>query len=196
MKNNSHLIMILMAAALLALRLPVAAAAEEKLVFINLDRVFNEYYKTKLADAQLKEQAEEFKEERKKLIDDLQKLQETFSDAREQAQNTALNEEVRIRKRDQAEEKLVEIREQESKIRRFDDSRQKQLDEQSRRMRKRIVDEIREVISTYARSQGYTSVVDSSGESMNLVPIFLYTDAKADITDAVVELLNKSRDTK
>ena len=169
------------------------AADDRKIVFVDLDKVFNEFYKTKLADAQLKQQAEEFKDERKTLVGDFKAMQEEFNKARDEAQNTALSEDVRNQKRAAAEEKLVEIREQESKIRRFDESRQKQLDEQSRRMRKRLVEEIQEVVSTFSRQQGYAAVVDSSGDSLNGVPIFVYTDARDDVTQQIVELLNKGK---
>lgn len=168
-------------------------AAEQSTVFINLDRAFNEFYKTKLADTQLKEQADEFNEERKTLVGDYEKLQKDFAAIRDEAQNSALSDDVRAEKRNLAEEKLVELRDYESRIRRFDDSRRKQLDDQSRRMRKRIVEEIQQIVKDYAQKQGYLSVIDSSGQSLNGVEIILYADPKIDITDTILGMLNKGR---
>ncbi|MBN1268762.1 MAG: OmpH family outer membrane protein [Kiritimatiellae bacterium] len=170
-----------------------AQAADARIVFINLDRVFNEFYKTEIADAQLKEQAEEFNTERKAMVEALRKLQDDFNAARDEAQNTALSEEVRSDKRNEAEEKLIEMREEEGKIRRLDESRRKQLEDQGRRMRKRIVEEISGVITTHAKNEGFTAVVDSSGQSLNGVELILYTDVKFDITDDVLEILNRGR---
>ena len=170
-----------------------AFAAEQQIVFIDLDRVFNEFYKTKLADTQLKEQADEFNGERKSLVGDYEKLQKEFEGIRDEAQNTALSDDVRTEKRNLAEEKLVELRDYESRIRRFDDSRRKQLDDQSRRMRKRIVEEIQQTVKTYAQTQGYQAVVDSSGQSLNGVALILYTDSKTDITDTILDQLNKGK---
>ena len=172
-----------------------AQAQDPKFAFVDLDKAFNEFYKTKLADAQLKAQAEEFKIERKKLEDDFKKLQEGFDKLREEAQNTALSEDVRNQKRAAAEEKLVEIREQESKIRRFDESRQKQLDEQSKRMRNRLVEEIQEVVRAFARKENVMAVVDSSANSLNGVPFVVYSDGKRDITASVIDELNKGKGT-
>jgi len=143
----------------------------------------------------LKKQAEEFNTERKKLTTDLEKFQEEFNVLREESQDVALSEDARAQKRNAAEEKLVELRDMETRIRRFDEARQKQLDDQSRRMRKRIVEEIRATIQTYARTQGYRAVLDSSAMSLNGVETLLYTDVKGDITDAVIEMLNKTKDT-
>ncbi len=170
-----------------------AQAQDQRIVFIDLDSVFNEFYKTKLADAQLKEQAEEFNEERRKLVEEFEALQAKFTEAREEAQNTALSEEVRNRKRNEAEELLIDIREFESRMQRFDTSRRKQLEDQGRRMRTRIVTEIQDVISNYARNQGFTAVIDSSGQSLNAVEIVLYVDPRVDISAAVIDLLNKGQ---
>jgi outer membrane protein len=169
------------------------ARAEEKVVFVDMDKVFTDFYKTKLADAQLKDQAEEYKNERTKMVDDFKKLQDEFQDVRDEAQNTALSEEARNQKRNTAEEKLVELRETEAKIRRFEESRRRQLDEQMKRVRDKLVVEIKESLAGYAKAQGYTAVVDSSGENLNGVPTVMYFDAKNDITQVVIELLNTGK---
>ena len=170
-----------------------AQAQDTRIVFIDLDRVFNEFYKTKLADAQLKEQADEFNEERRRMVGEYEAMNDRFTVAREEAQDTALSEEVRNRKRNEAEELLIEIRDFESRIQRFDQTRRKQLEDQGRRMRTRIVSEIQDEIRKYARNQGFQAVVDSSGQSLNAVELILYVDNRIDISDAMIEILNKGR---
>lgn len=191
--HRSNLGRVAIAAALFGLCAASGFAAEKQIVFIDLDRAFNEFFKTKLADTQLKQQADEFNDERKTLVADFEKLQESFNKARDEAQNTALSEDARNEKRNEAEDKLVALREHEAKIRRFDESRRKQLDDQSRRMRKRIVDEILEAIKSYAQTEGLFAVVDSSAQSLNGVECILYNDAKADITDTILDVLNKGK---
>lgn len=181
------------AAVALLVSVSAAQAADLKIGFIDLNRTFEEYYKTKLADGQLKDQADEFKSERQKILADYKAAQQAFEDARDAAQNTALNEDVRDRRRSEAEEKLSTVKEMEGKIRRFDESRQKQLDEQSRRMRKKLVAEIQAELAKYAQAQGYTSVIDHSGDTMNGVPSIVYYDATLDITDTFLAILNKGQ---
>lgn len=174
--------------------LATAAGAQDRkgtIAFINLDRCFNEYYKTRVADAQLKSQAKEFDEELKKLVADGEKLQKEFNSLREESQNTALSDEVRAAKRNAAEEKVMGIREQETRIQGFRERRGKQLEEQSRRMRRGLVGEIREIVRTHARDKGYEAVIDSSGASLNGVESVLYVDTRNDITEEAVALLNK-----
>lgn len=167
--------------------------AESEIAYVDLERIFDEYYKTELGDAQLKELSEEFNEEREGLIQEYEELQKKFDALRSEAQSTILSEEVKQEKRDAAEDALLEMRDYERRIRRFDESRTKQLEEQQRRVRKRLVKEIRDGINLFAEAQGYQAVVDTSGQSLNTVEIFLYVDSRLDITDQVIERLNKNR---
>ena len=169
------------------------ASSGPSVVYVDLDKVFEEFYKTKLADGQLKEQADQYREERTKMVDDFKQLQDDFKAARDEAQDTALSEEARNARRSAAEEKLVELRETENKIRRFEESRRRQLDEQTRRVRSKLVDEIKETVTKLARERGYTSVLDASGENLNGVPTVLYFEPKADITVELITLLNKGK---
>ncbi|MCX7818891.1 MAG: OmpH family outer membrane protein [Kiritimatiellae bacterium] len=159
--------------------------------FVNLDRCFNEYYKTRVADAQLKAQAREFEEELKNIAGELERLQGEFNSLREESLNTALSDEVRAAKRAAAEEKVLAIREQEGRVQSFRERRTKQLEEQSRRMRRGLVGEIKEVIQKYARDQGLIAVLDSSGTTFNGVEAVLYVDPRSDITEAILRELNK-----
>ena len=194
--------MRILSVALLALALAAPAAhaqfatSKGQTVYINLDKTFNEYYKTKLADQQLKEQAEEFNNERKDLVTAYEEMQKQFNKSREESTNSALSEDARNKLRQGAEEKLNEMRDQEQKIRQFDTRRRKQLEEQGRRMRARIVKEIREELSKYARNQGFAAVHDSSGQSLNGVDVVLYHDeSNVDITNVMIEILNKNAKT-
>lgn len=174
--------------------LPGPAIAQDRptrVVVVHLERVFNEYFKTRRADAQLKAQAEEFGRERQTLIEELEQAQQAFTALREESQNPALTEEARALRRGEAEDRLLEIREQESRIRQFEELRSKQLEDQSRRMRRGLVEEIRDAIQSYARNQGYDLVLDASGNSLNGVELILYADARVDITSAVIEQLNR-----
>jgi len=171
-----------------------AARAQDKIVFVDFDTAFNDFYKSKLADKQLREQAEEYETERNTMRDQATTLEDTFKKLREEAQNTALSEEVRDAKRNEAEEKLIELREFDAKLRRFDESRRRQLDNQSKRMQRRIVEEIYGILKDYARKKGYTAVFDSSAQSFNGIENVLYLDERADITTALIELLNEGKE--
>lgn len=176
---------------LLALLLATAAvqAAEQQVVFVDLDHVFNEHPKTKRAYAQLKDFDNEYQKERETLLDEYDKMQETLTGLRAEAQNTLLSEDVRTRKKAEWEEMLIEIREFESKVKSSDELQRKRLQDKSERMLKDVVASIRESLEAYARKQGYGAVIDSSGKTLNRVECVLFVDPKLDITDAFLAVV-------
>ena len=188
---KKHLIPALAAAVMMA---APALRAADQMVFVNLNRVFEEYHKTEMANKQLKAQADEFSAERSGKIKEFEELQAAFDAARDDSQNPALSAEARDAKRDEAEEKLIEIRRKEKEIRKYEETRKKQLMDTERRVRNRIVGEIRDAIKAYAIEQAYSAVIDSSGQSLNAVESIVYHDARLEITDKIREILNKGAD--
>jgi len=188
---KKHLITALAAAVMMA---APALRAADQMVFVNLNRVFEEYHKTEMANKQLKAQADEFSAERSGKIKEFEELQAAFDAARDDSQNPALSAEARDAKRDEAEEKLIEIRRKEKEIRKYEETRKKQLMDTERRVRNRIVGEIRDAIKAYAIEQAYSAVIDSSGQSLNAVESIVYHDARLEITDKILEILNKGAD--
>ena len=161
------------------------------IAFLDMEQVFSEYVKTQKADARLKEQAEEFNSDRNAKLEVLRELEESFNATRDEAQDQTLSQEARERKRSEAEEMLNDLRENEKEIRKFEEIKRKELEEQGRRMRKRIVDEIDTIVDQFAKERNLFAIVDSSGPSLNRIPVFLYTDEKFDVTDEIVAQLNR-----
>lgn len=168
-------------------------AEEDDIALIDLDRVFDAYYKTKLADAQLKEQVDGFKSEFNKMVEEYDALEQAFQWVRDESLNPAYSEEVRDQKKNEAADKLIAVREFEAKMRRFENSRKKQLDDQKGRMRQRLIAEIQEMINTYAEEQKYFLVLDTSGDSLNGVPFVVYNQGESDITETIIGLVNKGQ---
>jgi outer membrane protein len=166
---------------------------KDRIVFVDMNKVFDQFYKTKLAEGQLKEQEGEYRDELKKMVDQFKELQETFKLAREESEDRVLSEEARSARRAEAEEKLVELREMEGKIRRFEETRRRQIADQMKRVRDKLVVEIKETLAGYATSQKFIAVVETSGDNLNGVPNILYFDPARDITPALVDLLNTGK---
>jgi len=169
----------------------MAQESEAKIVFVNLDSVFTNYNKTKLAEAQLKEQSDEIKAELQELVDQLEKVQADYQGMKNQAQSSALSEDARSAKRAEAEEKLVELRDMENKIRRTEESAKRRMEEQSRRTQKRLVEEMNQLIREYAIARGYEAIIDSSGNTLNGLPAVVFFNPKLDVTEEIIYIVNK-----
>jgi len=185
-KTLMTLVCLLMAAS-------VARAADREIVLVDMEKAFNEFYKAKLADAELKKRADEYSEEHKGKVEAYKKLQEEIAALQEDVMNSALSEDARAEKRNEMEEKLLERSGMERDIQRLDEAAKKDLSDQMRRMNRRITEEMMKVVEDYAKTRGYQVVLDSSLRGMNGTPFVLYTDGKIDITGDIINALNKGK---
>lgn len=173
------------------LALPVSAQ-QQRIGTIDLRQVFDNYWKTKQADATLKDKAGELDGDRKKMIDQYNKLKTDYKTALEKANEQAVSAEEREKRKKSAESKLAEMNDLESSITQFDRQARTSLDEQQRRMRDNILAEIRAIVELKAKSGGYSMVLDTAGETANRTPFVLYTNNESDITKAVLTQLNET----
>ncbi len=166
------------------------AHAQPKIATIDLRKVFDGYYKTKQADAQLKNRREDAEKQLKGMMDDYKKANDEYNKLIETSNDQAISAEERAKRKKSAESKLLELQDVKQNIQKFQAAEQANLDEQRNRMRERILGEIREVINAKAKAGNYTLVVDSAAESRNMTPIILYFTVDNDLTDVVLKDLN------
>ncbi|MEI6797282.1 MAG: carbamoyl-phosphate synthase large subunit [Methanomassiliicoccales archaeon] len=94
---------------------------------VDMEKLFQNYYKTKISDADLKKQAEIFKDYSNKLNDSLLKLQDEFKEVRDASQNIALSEAERENKRVSAQDKYRQLKEKENEVKQYNAEKQNQL---------------------------------------------------------------------
>jgi len=167
-------------------------AAEFKVGVANLQKCFEEYYKTKQADVTLKEAAEAYNKERQQLISDFQKVQEERNKLVEEMNKPELSEAAKKEKSKEAETKLADLRKQKDSIDEFDRVRRQALQDQSNRMRSSIVKEITDRVVQIAKAQNFTLILDSSGASMNGTAVLVYFEDRLDVTLDVIREMNRN----
>jgi Skp family chaperone for outer membrane proteins len=167
--------------------------AQPRVGIIDLKRVFEGYYRTQQADTQLKERASDLDKARQAMVGDFEEAKVSFDRLREAANDQALAADERESRRLAAERKLVELRQIEQDVTQFDRTARTTLAEQQRRMRDRILDEIKEVVSTKAREAGLALVIDVAAETVNETPVVLYHNSQNDLTTVVLNELNSRR---
>ena len=175
---------------MLALSGAAALAAESRTATIDLRKVFDNYWKTKEADAALKDRAAEMDKQNKSLMDDYKKAAEEYQKLAASANDQAVSAEERGKRKKSADAKMLELKESEQTIESFRRQAGATLDEQKRRMRDKILAEIRAAIEGKAKASGYGIVFDSAGESANATPVLIYTNGENDITDVILSQLN------
>ncbi|MFC1468191.1 OmpH family outer membrane protein, partial [Verrucomicrobiota bacterium] len=160
----------------------------------NLDTLYRNYYKTRLGYTQLHAQQDRMKEDHQAQLDEFSALKDRYDQLRAESLDDALSVEVRLNRRNDAEEALIDLQNMDKEIREAEQRANQQIQKQKAGMDKRILEQIRDAIKTEAQTKGYLTVlnVQSVGatalQGMRLVP---YHDEDAEITEDVLGLLNK-----
>jgi outer membrane protein len=192
---KKYLALTLVAATALAI-LPGTVSAQSvtiRIGTVDMKKVFESYYKTKDAESKINEARNNAKKELEDRMDQAKKLLEEVKKLDEDIARPELGKDAKDQKTKVRGEKAGELQTMDREIREFQSSREKQLQEQSVRMRGGIVDEINKVVSDKVKADGYDIVFDRSGPSLNGVPILLYAKESYDFTTDVVTALNKSK---
>ena len=169
----------------------VTAQQPVKIATVDLLKAFDGYWKTKLSNEQLQERGRDFDKARVGMVEDLTQLREEFNRLSASTQDPANSDEKRAEDQKKAQEKGAEFKRLEQQILDFNKNAQKTLGDQSYRLRKSRLDEIKEIINAKAKELGYDWVIDTSQDvPLPRTPTILYTNGKNDITDAIIEILN------
>jgi Skp family chaperone for outer membrane proteins len=187
---KKHFPTLLLAALLFA----AGAFAAGDIVFVDAQEVFKRFYKTQLAQDQIRQQADDIKLEREAMEVDLKTLKEEVEVLRTESRDETFSEENRRGKRDQLEEKLVELQKNEQEMIEYEKLRIEQLEQQNARMTKKLFDEIHEAIILYSKEKGFAGVIDRSAQSRSGMQVVLFANPKEDITIDVLTVLNEGHE--
>lgn len=169
-----------------------ASAADLKIAIVDLRKVFDKYYKTIQSTAGIRQEAADIDKERKELVDNAKKDEDDWRKLIDKANDQAVSAEERDKSKKAAEEKYGQLEGDKQQITEFDRVSASRMHDKEQQRRDDIVKEIRHVLDADAKAAGYTMVLDSSGESANMVPVMLYTNGQNDLTDALIKELNST----
>jgi len=168
------------------------SSSRDGVVFVDLARVFNGFYKSQLAKSRIDIQQKDIDVEKQVMIDELTLIDEDVDVLKKAARDITLSEEIRDGKRILYENRLMDFRKKQKEIEEFTTRRQQQLQLQANRMSQKVMDEIRQTVVEYAKSNGLMAVIDSSSRRA-VVGVFIYTHPDVDITEDILNVLNSKR---
>jgi Skp family chaperone for outer membrane proteins len=169
-----------------------SASAQGRTATVDLKKLFDGYWKTKQADAALKDRAAGLDKEHKAMIADFNKGRDDYKALLASASDPAASESERDRKKKDAEEKLRNLKDQEEAIMKFQKQATTTLDEQRRRMRDNLLGEVRKAVEGRAKAASYALVIDVAAETINNTPVILFTNGENDITGVILDQINSS----
>ena len=170
-----------------------ASAQALRIGTVDMKKVFENYYKTKDAESRINEARNAAKKEMDDRMDVYNKGVNEVKKMNEEIESPALAKEAKEAKSKARDERVGELNTMQREINEFRTTREKQLQEQSVRMRGGIVDEINKIVEAKVKSENFDLVFDKSGPSLNGVPVVLSSRDQYEFTDEVIKSLNKNK---
>ncbi|HAR67832.1 MAG TPA: hypothetical protein DCR55_16735 [Lentisphaeria bacterium] len=166
-------------------------SAQDSIGFVDMERIFQEFYKTVKEEIKLQKQMDVYKQYAVALESSIGELQREANKARDESLNLALKPEIRAEKQAEARQKFMELQDKKRELREYQNDKKRGLRERYEETRALLVAEIADIVQQEAKARKLRLVLDSSGKTLNGIPAFVYFEPEMDFTDAVVEILNR-----
>jgi len=163
-----------------------------RIVTVDLNRVFNEYYKTPIELKKLQEMRDSNSNDESAMLADYRKLNDELVKLRDESEKPEYTTEVKDQKRKTMSEKLVQIQKSQQDIEEFRRVRLKAYDDQRSLRQTNILKDITDAINKMAGDAGYMMVFDKSGMTANGMPSILFSQNTMEVTDDILKVLNKN----
>ena len=142
-------------------------AAESKIGYVDMAKVFSEYNKTKDAEKTLEDKGKAKEDERKKIVDEIRKLKD---------EQSLLSDKAKAEKQGVIDDKIKGLQD-------FDRKTRDELLKDRNDSLGNILKDIEKIVTDYAKETGYDMVLDSR--------MLLYSKEGYDLTAEVLKRLNK-----
>ncbi|MDT8391916.1 MAG: OmpH family outer membrane protein [Lentisphaeria bacterium] len=169
-------------------------AADTATAYINMDKVFSGFYKTKQAEESLKKQEDIYKERAKGEVAELEALKEKYDQLMKESQSVALNEESKQKKLTEAQDIKTRLIEKDQELKQYFNEKKREMQRDYLKSRDSVVKEIMAQVNAYADTKGYELVYDVSGMTQNMLPVILKYPKERDITEIILQELNRDQD--
>lgn len=167
-----------------------SAFAQSRVATVDLGKLFDNYWKTKVSRDDLKKRQDDIAKELKDMQDELQKAHDDYQKLSNDATEAAISNDERDRRKKLAEDKLKDMKDKETNIARYQQSSNIALEEMTQRMKTGLIKDIREAVNARAKMAGFALVIDSTARTANDTPIILFNAGDNDLTDQTLAQLN------
>ena len=168
----------------------VPALAQNKIATVDLDKLFKDYYKAKLATAAIQEHQDDLQKDYSNMADDLKKRSDQYEQTLESADDPAVSDDERARRKQAAADQLKQLQDARASIDQFQRQARVTLADQFQRMHDNIMADIKKAVADKAKAAGDTLVIDSGAQTVASSPVIVYSTTDNDLTDDVLKQLN------
>ena len=162
-----------------------SALADTKIASVDMKKVFNAYYKTKMAQTVLDKEKTDLRKELQDMAEALKKAQADYKQTLDQANDQAISADERDKRKQSAQEKAKDVNSRQVAIEQYQRQAETQLADKSQRMISNLVKDIQEATTAKAKAGGYSLVVNSGNTET-----FIFASPDNDLSAPVIAQLN------
>jgi outer membrane protein len=174
-----------------------SALAQTKVATVDMDKVFNNYWKTKQAQAAIDNNLSQLDKDDKSMREVLQKATDEYQQLLDQANDPAISAEERARRKQAAAEKQKQLEDRRAAIAQYEQTAQANINNQRQHMSDKIREDIQSHVNAAAKAGGYAIVLNTAAQKitlgsaqLNIPSPVVYSVSDIDLTDEVLKQLN------
>jgi Skp family chaperone for outer membrane proteins len=179
---------------LLALVCTLSVLGADKVAYLNMEKVFEGYYKTMQENYQFELQKQDFE-------DRLQLMQEEFQNSLKETQKVdadSKNELLSQSARDESKRKLGMMMERlqakREELVKFRQEGYQKLQGTRATAEEGLIADLTAQVKKFAQDKGYTHVYEVSGRSLNRVPFIMVYPEDQEVTEDLILLINRGHE--
>lgn len=168
-----------------------AQAQRLKIATVDMERLFNEYYKTTQVQKDINIERARIQKDNNLRLKDIRDIDDALQKIREQLQDESVGEkkkqDLNQEARDLSQDGIHKERERSE----FLERRNRALSEKMSKQMRAILVKIQRTVSERAKAGNYDYIFDQSGNSNQGIPFVLHARDTTDLTDSLLEEINK-----
>jgi Skp family chaperone for outer membrane proteins len=166
------------------------AAGELKRGYVNMETLFNEYYKTINENITFENRQRTVTEGFQLLRSEMENTMKEFKKAESEAQNELLSAEARNAAGERARLLAERLQQKQTEIYKYREESLRDIQNRQQQVTDALVGELLEQVRKYAADKSYDEIVEVSGKTMSRVQVLLVYPMDKDITAEMVKIIN------
>lgn len=170
--------------------------AAEKAAYLNMEKVFEGYYKTIQENLQFELQKQNFEERLSLLRDEFQTSSREAQKLEKEARNDLFSQEARDASKRKLGMLMERLQLKREELMTFRQEGYQNLQGTRNTVEETLIKDLTEQVKNHSREKGYTHVYEVSGRSLNRIPMLMVYPEEQEITADILQLVNLGHETE
>lgn len=162
--------------------------------YVNMETLFEGYFKTVRANTGFEQKKRDFEERLEILRDELKTMVSETKKLEDEAGSELLSQEARTEARNKMRLKVERLRAKEEEFSQFRRSGMADLNRSRMVTEEELIKDLSDFVRTYCKNKGFRLVYDINGRSLNRMPVLLVYPVEEEITQEILTEINKGHE--